>query len=173
MGRRVIAASLSLVLGAGWLTLGAEGTRAGEASKIIARCTHGESLAGFSQDGYREALKKMPTEVSEYSDCANLIRKAELAAAGGGGEAGASSSSVPIALTPNERRQVQNAHSHGATAIPVAGKPIKPGVVHADIASVTSALPSSLLAVLALLAAGAVTFLATEAYRHVRAGRDR
>ena len=57
---------------------------------IINRCTHGQSLSGFSQQAYRRALQELPTEVEEYSDCANLIRRAQLAAAGGaGGGAGA------------------------------------------------------------------------------------
>ena len=54
-------------------------------TKIIERCTHGQSIGGFSQQAYRRALKELPTEVEEYSDCANLIRRAQLAAAGGGG----------------------------------------------------------------------------------------
>ena len=58
-------------------------------AKIIERCTHGESLGGFSQQAYRRALKELPTEVEEYSDCANLIRRAQLAASGRGGGAGA------------------------------------------------------------------------------------
>ena len=59
---------------------------------IINRCTHGQSLSGFTQQAYRQALQELPTEVEEYSDCANLIRRAQLAAAGGssgGGTPGA------------------------------------------------------------------------------------
>src|ERR1039458_8059086 len=55
---------------------------------IISRCTNGESLSGFSQSAYRRALQELPTEVEEYSDCANLIRRAQLAAAGQGGSSG-------------------------------------------------------------------------------------
>ena len=62
--------------------------RADTGTKIIERCTHGQSLSGFSQQDYRRALQELPTEVEEYSDCANLIRRAQLAAAGGGGGGG-------------------------------------------------------------------------------------
>ena len=64
------------------------GASADIGTKIIERCTHGQSLSGFSQQDYRRALKELPTEVEEYSDCANLIRRAQLAAAGGGGGRG-------------------------------------------------------------------------------------
>lgn len=60
-------------------------SRADVGATIIERCTHGQSLSGFSEQDYRQALRELPTEVEEYSDCANLIRHAELAAAGGGG----------------------------------------------------------------------------------------
>src|ERR1700739_4071776 len=55
---------------------------------LIQRCTHGQSLSGFSQQDYRRALQELPAEVEEYSDCANLIRRAQLAAAGGQGGSG-------------------------------------------------------------------------------------
>lgn len=158
------------------LLLGAGPAHAGEASRILERCTHGQSLSGFSQNGYREALKQMPTEVSEYTDCPSLIRKAELAAAGGGGGgegAAGSGSSTPIPLTPAEQKEVVRAHHSGSAPVRLDGTAIRPGVVHANIASVTSTLPSSLLTVLAILLAGALAAAGSEAYRRVRASRNR
>src|SRR3977135_3938438 len=67
------------------LLLLAPPARADVGATIIERCTHGQSLSGFSQQDYRRALQELPTEVQEYSDCANLIRRAQLAAAGAGG----------------------------------------------------------------------------------------
>ena len=156
------------------LLLTAAPARASEASKIIERCTHGESLSGYSQKGYREALKQMPTEVSEYSDCANLIRKAGLAAAGGGTGAAApgGSSSVALPLTPTEQKAVQSAHRHGSAPVQVSGEEIRPGVVHANIASAVNTLPHSLFAVLALMLAGAVALAVGEVRKRVRARRD-
>ncbi len=64
--------------------------------KIILRCTHNESLAGFTQKDYNRALQELETSLEEYGDCAMLIHQAQLAAAGsrggssgsgGGGEA--------------------------------------------------------------------------------------
>jgi hypothetical protein len=166
---------LTVIVMAGATLALAAPAEAGEASKIVERCAHGESLAGFSQNGYREALKHLPTEVVEYSDCANQIRKAELAAAGGGGgeAGGGGSSNVALPLTPSERQAVSRAHRHGAAPVKLDGHTIEPGVVHANVASVTSTLPSSLLAILALLLAGALTLAGTEAYKRVRASRHR
>lgn len=148
---------------------------ANEASTIIEKCTNGESFSGYSQKGYREALKHMPTEVSEYSPCPNLIRKAELASEGGGG--GSSSASgvsptVALPLTPTEQRAVQRAHHHGSAPVRVGSEPIKPGVVHANIASAVNTLPHSLFAVLALMFAGAVALSAREVVKRVRTHRD-
>jgi hypothetical protein len=148
---------------------------AGEVQKIIEKCEHAESLGGYSQKAYREALKKLPTEVSEYSECANLIRKAELAAAGGGGGGATvpgASPTVALPLTPTERRAVQRAHHHGSAPVQVAGEPIRPGVVHADISSAVSTLPDSLFAVLALMLACAVALMGREVVKRVRTRHD-
>ena len=75
---------LGLLLAAALLSI-ASPAHASTGGTIIDRCIHGQPLSGFSQQAYREALANLPTEVEEYSDCANLIRRAELSAAGGAG----------------------------------------------------------------------------------------
>lgn len=132
--------------------------------KIIQRCTHGQSLSGFSQKDYKRALEEMPIEVREYNDCEELIQQAELAAAGGnagGGSGGGEGSSIgnqQIPMTPEEQQAVASAAQNGSAPVRVAPgqAPIEPGVVHANIASAVSTLPAPLLAVLALLLACAV-----------------
>jgi hypothetical protein len=148
--------------------------QASEAQAIIEKCGHGEPFGGYSQSAYREALRHMPTEVSEYTDCANLIRKDELAAAGGGGSApaGGASSNVALPLTPSEQRAVQSAHHNGSLPVQVDGETIRPGVVHANVASVVNTLPRSLFAVLAFMLAGALVLAVGEVRKRVRARRD-
>jgi hypothetical protein len=160
-------ASISLLAGAGTAL-------ANQAQTIIEKCGHNESLVGYTQNAYREALKHMPTEVIEYTDCANQIRKAALAAAGGGGvtPAAGASSNVALPLSPAEKRAVQSAHGKGSAPVRVGNEPIRPGVVHADIASAVNTLPDSLLAMLALMVAGAVAVAVGEVSKRVRAGRD-
>ncbi len=147
---------------------------ASEAQKIIEKCGHKEPFGGYSQSAYREALKQLPTEVSEYTDCENLIRKDELAAAGGGGGASAPgvSPNVALPLTPSEQRAVQSAHRNGSAPVRVGNEPIRPGVVHADIASVVNTLPRSLVAALAFMLLAALLLVAGEVRKRVRARRD-
>lgn len=173
--------TIALVAAATLVGLEAAPARASEASTIIERCTHHQSLSGFSENGYRQALKQMPTGTSEYSDCTEVIRRAELAASSGSGGSGAggsglgsgAASNVALPLTSSEQREVLSAHRHGATPVLVGKIPIRPGVVHADVASTASRLPPSLLTVLALLLAGALLFATTETFKRLRARRHR
>lgn len=143
-------------------------------TKIIERCTHGKSLSGFSQQDYRRALQELPTEVEEYSDCANLIRRAQLAAAGGrggssGGGGGSAASATP--LSPSERSALKSVPKTGASPLRVGGQLVHAGVVHADIASALSSLPDPLLAILAFLFACALALGGRAIRNGVRARR--
>ena len=91
----------------------AAAARADVGATIIERCTHGQSLSGFSQQDYAKALHELPTEVEEYSDCANLIRHA--AAARRPAEAGpaAGGGAAPIPLTPAERAGLSQRRDRG------------------------------------------------------------
>jgi hypothetical protein len=124
-------------------------------AKIIERCTHGQSLSGFSQKDYRRALQELPTEVEEYSDCANLIRNAQLAALGGtgGGPGSSGPAAVATPLSPAEQSSLTQAPKTGSAPLSIGDQLVHPGVVHADIASAFSSLPDPLLAVLILLLA--------------------
>jgi hypothetical protein len=139
---------------------------------IISRCTHGQSLSGFSQKAYQQALQELPTEIEEYSDCANLIRRAQLTAAGQGGSAGGEApSATPLSLTASERGALTRVPKLGSAPLQVGNQLVRPGVVHADIASALSSLPDSLLAILAFMLA-CVLLLAARALRNrVRAHR--
>jgi Tfp pilus assembly protein FimV len=148
-------------------------------TKIIERCTHGQSIAGFSQQDYRRALEETTAEVNEYSDCVNLIHKAQLAAAGRGGASGGGTGTGGGGLTANvapptpaEQRALQAAHSSGATPVKVGGQTVAPGVVHANIASAVSSLPTPLLALLAFLLAGALSILARAIRERVSTHRE-
>lgn len=172
---RTVAARSKFALGtlvALAFALAAAPALAGVGQTIVDKCTHNESFSGYTPAQYREALKAMSTGAAEYTDCANLIRKAELAAAGGGtGEAGGGTAHTALPLSPSEQREVQGAHKRGSAPVRVGGKPTSPGVVHANIASAVNMLPHSLFAVVALLAAAAATLTAGEVRKRVRARR--
>lgn len=147
---------------------------ANEAQTILEKCGHNKSFSGYSQKAYREALKQMTTTGIEYGECESLIRKAEEAAAGGGAgaAAGTPSSNIATPLSPAERHAVQSAHRNGSTPVQIGSEPVRPGVVHADIASAVNTLPHSLFAVLAFMAAGAVVLAIGEVLGRVRSRRD-
>jgi hypothetical protein len=138
---------------------------------IVDKCGKGEPFGGYTQAQYKEALKDIATGTSEYSNCENEIRKAELAAAGGGtgSAAGSAASHTAITLSPAERKAVQGAHKQGSAPVQVGGETIRPGVVHANIASAVNNLPDSLFALLALLLAAAAVLVAGEVRKRVRA----
>jgi hypothetical protein len=127
--------------------------------KIILRCTHGESLSGFSQSQYRQALKDLSADSEEYSGCSLEIREAELAASGshGGGSAGSGGQSgaapAAVAATPAEQRAIAHAEQSDSEPVKLSGGIVHPGVVHVDVASALSSLPTSLLVTLAFLLA--------------------
>jgi hypothetical protein len=157
---RIAIPTRALALPAVLLSLAATaGADVGE--KIILRCTHGESLSGFTQKDYGRALKELETSTEEYSDCAGLIHQAQLAAAGtrggsgtgGGGSPGGGAAAATAPATPAERAALNRAPRAGSAPLRVGDQIIRPGVVHADIASAFSSLPNPLLAILAFLLA--------------------
>jgi len=149
--------------------------------KIILRCTHGESLSGFTQKDYNRALKELETSTEEYSDCASLIHQAQLAAAGsrggsggggGGATVGGGATTATTPATPAEQRELSRAPSAGAAPLQVGDQVIRPGVVHADIASAFSSLPTPLLAILLFLVACAVALAGGVLRNRVRGHND-
>jgi hypothetical protein len=165
-------AALLIVLGA------AAPASAGSTKKILEVCSEGKIPGGYSQQAYNEALKQMPPELSEYSDCPDLIHKAQLAAASGnqggggssgGGAAGAAASFAPP--TPAEQHALEHVTHSGAVPVKVGGEVIHPGVVHVDIASAVGSLPTPLLALLAFLLACAVLILGRTVRARARARR--
>jgi hypothetical protein len=143
--------ALSAALLASTLTIAAPAS-ADIGETIIQRCTHGQSLNGFSPSAYAQALKELSADAEEYTNCSSLIRAAQLAAAGGGGSS-ATAGTVPLAASPAEQRAITRARRTPAAPVRVAGQIVQPGVVHADIASAVNSLPSPLLATLAFLLA--------------------
>ena len=168
---RIVPPTRLLALAVAFLTMAlslaaiAAPAQANVGEKIILRCTHGESLSGFTQKDYEKALKELETSLEEYSGCASLIHQAQRAAAGsrggsggggGSGSTGTGAATAAATATPAERRNLSRAPSAGAAPQQVGGQVIRPGVVHVDIASAFSSLPTPLLAILLFLVACAV-----------------
>jgi hypothetical protein len=176
-GRRVVHAAAAALAACMLLALaGAAPARADIGEKIVLRCTHHESIGGFTPADYRKALGELEADTEEYSGCAQRIRAAEEAAATGGGGAGATSASAatpaPIAGTPAQQRALAHALGARPAPVPLAGHVINPGVVHVDLASALSTLPTPLLATLAFLLACALLAGVGGALRNRARGRS-
>jgi hypothetical protein len=148
--------------------------------KIIYRCAQGESLSGFSQSAYTQALKDLSADAEEYSDCSSLIRRAQLAAAvgarGGGGSSGVAANSpagaTAVAASPAEQQAVTHAAQVAAAPVQLGGETIAPGVVRTNISSALSSLPTPLLVTLAFLLACMLVLLGGALRKRVRVGRS-
>lgn len=131
---------------------------ASSTTKILETCSEGKIPKGYSQQAYRQALKQMPSELSEYSDCPSLIHKAQLDAVGPGGGGsgpgtGASGGAEATVAPPSaaEQHTLENSTHSGGGPVSVGGETLHPGVVHANIASALSSLPTPIVALLAFL----------------------
>lgn len=152
----------------------AQPARADVGETIILRCTHQESVSGFSQSAYRQALKELNADLEEYaSECSSLIRQAQEAAAGARGGASGSSGSgaaaVAIAATPAEQRAITHAQSSSPEPVKLKGAIIHPGVVHVGIASALNSMPTPLLVILGFLLACLALVMGGALRKRVRA----
>lgn len=147
---------------------------AGTTRKILETCSEGQIPHGYSQHAYEQALKQMPPELSEYSDCSDLIHKAELAAAtggqssGGGGAGSGATIAQTAPPTPAEQHELERATDVGGSPVKVGTEAIHPGVVHVNIASAFGTLPTPLLTLLAFLVACALWLVGRAAYARLR-----
>jgi hypothetical protein len=143
---------------------------------IIQRCTHGQSLSGFSQSAYSQALKELSADAEEYTDCSSLIRQAQVAAAShrgssGGGAPPSAGSTPATTASPAEQKSVARAAASAPTPVSLGGQIIHPGVVHASVASALSSLPTPLIATMALLLVCLLLVVGRAVNSRVRAGR--
>jgi hypothetical protein len=150
--------------------LAAPAAHADVGETIIQRCTHGQSLSGFSQSAYQQALKELSADAEQYTDCAALIRRAMLNAAGGAG--GPEASLVALPATPAEQQALAAARKAGAAPLSVGGTLVHPGVVRANISSAFSTLPAPLIATVAFLLAWLLVVAGGRLRRRVRTRRS-
>ncbi len=153
---------------------------------VIRDCTDDGALSkSYSQKDYAKALADLPADVDEYSNCRDVIQRARLGGAAGGGSGGgtgggigggsfgggtgtgggdgldgggtAGPSADPLqGATPEERAAFDKAVGAGSAPVTLDGRPITPGALGGSTVTDLNDLPAPLLAVLALLAVGAV-----------------
>jgi hypothetical protein len=168
------------------LVLALPGLARASGTAVIKDCTYDSVINGhYSAKDYADALANLPADVDEYSDCRDQIKRAQLGAgtssggtggggtsgaggAGGGGTSGGGAAgngdtgtgSGPVdplaTASPAEVASFQKAVQAGSAPVALDGRPITPGTLGGAKTSGLSQLPTPLLVMLALLAAGGI-----------------
>jgi cobalamin biosynthesis Mg chelatase CobN len=151
------------------------------AQNLISDCiTNGKIVGHYPIADYIQALAHLPTDVDEYSDCSDVIRRAEQNLAAGGKTAAAAAAAAPAnpranplaTAAPSEQAAVSQAEASGAREVQLgAGPPGAPGVVATRTASVSNGLPTPLLVALAIVVLIALAVGGWRARKLVRARR--
>jgi len=167
---RVLLAAVLFVLIAPGVALAARG------DAIIRECLKNDRITGtYSQADYRYAISHLPTDVNEYSDCRDVIRRAQLAAAGGRAGSGGGAGTLPprsdplAGATPAERSAVAQAIHSGGSPQRVGPELVHPGVIAVPAASALSSLPTPLLVLALALIVGGLASAGRAILTHVRA----
>jgi hypothetical protein len=170
---------LTAVLGC--LLLPAAAWASGDA--VIKDCTDDGVIQGhYSQQDYKNALNNLPTDVDEYTDCRDVIKRAQLGGTGGG-SGGSGGSGTPgtgatggdplAGATAAERTAVNAARSGGAAKpVKIGGKFVQPGKLGFGGLGSPTRLPGSLIAVLVALGIAAAAAAATYVRNRVIARRS-
>ena len=139
---------------------------AADRDEIIADCADDGRLDGnYSKSELRDARKNLPSDVAEYTDCSDVLRRAELPDRGGDGGGGAAGGGGPGAapdgtgggelLTPAsdaERSALAEAARGTPDAVEVDGSSVVPGVSGLGPNAARNGIPAPLLAALIAIA---------------------
>jgi hypothetical protein len=146
------------------------------AKDVIKDCNdNGRLTKEYSQKEYREALANMPADLKQYTDCENIIRRAQLGLRGSTG--GSANSANPFAgATPEEvaqaKKDIAAARKTGGAGQRIGDAVVLPGSLAFTRASAaTSELPGPLLALIALILLATGAFAAQVFYSR-RHGRE-
>jgi hypothetical protein len=139
-------------------------------NKILRECQTGRLTGDYTSREIRDARSNIPDDLDQYTDCRDVLTRALLSRAGGdsgsgggdpgtgggGGGGGGTDAGGGAPLTPSTDADKQ-ALDQATDAVPVdvAGRKVTPGA-----SAFRNDLPTTLLVLLALLAAAAVAGLA-------------
>jgi hypothetical protein len=141
------------------LTVAVSAAQADVGEEIDLRCTHHKSISGFTPKQYAQALKEMEADTEEYSECGQLIRKAQEEAANrarGSSAATTVPAASPLATTPAEQQAIQKAAHASPGPVSLAGQRVTPRELHLNLGGRLNRLPTPVLANLILLLVGGI-----------------
>jgi hypothetical protein len=154
------------------LALFAAPAQASTRNKIIKDCADDGVLQGhYSPSDLRDAQQHLPSDVAEYTDCSDVLRRAETpgGAGGSGGStpggsaasAAGGNSAAPLltASTPADAKALADAAKAGQQPVKINGQSIIPGAAGLRTGATRNGIPGTLAVVLVLLsfAGGALT----------------
>lgn len=170
---------ISTILLALFACLGAPAVAHADGDAVLRDCNdNGKLDKRYKQSEYRDAIENIPTDLDEYTDCRDVIRRAQLGLGGSGGSSGSgsgreteggsgargddgsgASANATEALqnaSPEERAALEAKAAAGNAAIRVGGELLRPGKLQFSGVSSETSLPTPLIVLLALLAAAAL-----------------
>jgi len=164
--------------------LGAPAAALADGDAVLRDCNdNGKLDKKYKQSEYRDAIENIPTDLDEYTDCRDVIRRAQLGLGGssgnsgsgssndgstgtggpgatpGGGTGSGSSANATDALagaSPQEREALDAKTAAGNTAIRIGGELLQPGKLAFSGVSSSTSLPTPLIILLVLLTAAAL-----------------
>jgi hypothetical protein len=153
---------------------------------VLKDCGDGRIDGHYTQSQYKQALRNIPTDVDEYTDCRDLIRRAQLREASGGKSGsdgkfggiasdGASDDNGQVdnllaSASSDERAALEAVKDgQGGGAIEVGGRQVTPGAADFTSENVRNDLPPAVVAT--LIALGLMT-LAAAGYTARRRGQN-
>jgi hypothetical protein len=148
---------------AGCLLLPASPASASGADVIRDCNDHGHLTKTYSQKEYRQALAQMPADVRQYTDCEDIIRRAQL---------GEPPTSDPAANTANPfgsaspeevaqaQKDIEAARQGGGAGQVIAGDVVYPGALsYTKVSAAVSDLPTPLIVLVGMIVAAALGLL--------------
>jgi hypothetical protein len=139
--------------------------------KIIQDCADDGVLQGhYSPSALRDARQHLPSDIAEYTDCADVIRRAELGdgSGGGGGNGGGAGSAATGGgggallepATDAENQALADAEHEGAKALKIQEQSVVPGGSARGTHIGSNSVPGAVIAALILLALGGLALAA-------------
>jgi hypothetical protein len=180
-----VTAMLRMVLAGLFLLLAiAPAAEAATTTQILRDCADDGVLQGhYTPSELRKARQNIPADTDQYTDCRDVIaRAAGRGAAGGsgggsgssgggaGGNGGGSDPGGPPVVPngPDDQKSLDDAYAHGYDPVDLDGLKINPGAAGLNAGAARNDLPTTLIVVLALLAALALAGVASGARRGLR-----
>lgn len=154
----------------------------GSANGVVRDCEQTGSLGKHSLKDLQEALKKLPSDVDQYSDCRSIINRAINALASGATGHAAGGAGAGVKTTAKDAAAIQKALRKGGARISIGGEQVVPGgagelppgqAVPIFGSSFAHALPTPIWLVLAATLMGALALLTPPAYKRLKWIRDR